>query len=264
MNNILFAFCLTVFAGLSTGIGGAIAILSKKNSPRFLSFSLGLSAGVMIYISMIEIFPEASFLLSNVYGNKKGYLFTTLAFFGGMGIMALIDMLVPSSDNPHEMKNPDKFDDNGKRNFYRLGLFSVIAIVIHNFPEGIAAFISATRSATIGISIAVAIAIHNIPEGIAVSVPIYYATGDKLRAFKWSLISGLSEPLGAVIAYLILMPYINDTIFGIIFAMVAGIMVYISLDELLPSAEKYGKHHTAILGLIVGMAIMALSLILFN
>jgi ZIP family zinc transporter len=144
-----------------------------------------------------------------------------------------------------------------------MGLFSALAIAIHNFPEGIATFTGALQDPALGVSIAVAIAIHNIPEGIAVSVPLYYATGSKKKAFIWSALSGLSEPVGAVVGYFLLMQFFNELMFGILFAGVAGIMVYISLDELLPTAEKYGEHHIAIYGVISGMVVMAVSLLLF-
>jgi ZIP family zinc transporter len=144
-----------------------------------------------------------------------------------------------------------------------MGLFSALAIAIHNFPEGLATFMGAINDPKLGISIAVAIAIHNIPEGIAVSVPVFFATGDKKKAFMYSFLSGLSEPVGALIGYFILRSFLNDALFGLVFAGVAGIMVYISLDELLPTAEKYGKHHIAITGLIAGMMVMAISLVLF-
>lgn len=266
-SNILFAFSLTLFAGLSTGIGSLMAFASKRFSPKFLSASLGLSAGVMLYVSMIEIFPKARESLSLVYGDKNGYWLTVLAFFVGMGIIALIDNIVPSYENPHELKNvkcdkyKDKLDD-GK--LMRMGLFSALAIGIHNFPEGLATFMAAMKNPTLGVSIAIAIAIHNIPEGIAVSVPIYYATKNKTKALVYSFASGLAEPIGAIIGFFLLRSFLGDTAFGMVFAAVAGIMVYISLDELLPAAEEYGEHHVAITGLVVGMIIMALSLVLFS
>lgn len=144
-----------------------------------------------------------------------------------------------------------------------MGLFSALAIGIHNFPEGLATFIGALQDPALGISIAAAIAIHNIPEGIAVSVPIYYATQSRQKAFALSFLSGLAEPVGALLGYFLLIQFFSDAIFGIVFAGVAGIMVYISLDELLPTAEEYGEHHIAIYGLISGMLIMAISLLLF-
>ncbi|WP_129600621.1 zinc transporter ZupT [Anaerophilus nitritogenes] len=265
MNNVLFAFGLTLFAGLSTGIGSALAFYTKKTNKKFLSIALGFSAGVMIYVSMIEIFVKARESLEIVYGPTKGYYITTLSFFLGIAFIAIIDKLVPSIENPHEIRDVDdmtKNEENDKA-LLRMGLFSAFAIAIHNFPEGLATFVSAIKDPTLGISIAFAIAIHNIPEGIAVSVPIYFATGNRKKAFLYSFLSGLAEPLGAIIGYFLLMKFLDETMFGIIFASVAGIMVYISLDELLPTAEKYGEHHIAIYGLIAGMMVMALSLLMF-
>lgn len=162
-----------------------------------------------------------------------------------------------------EITDEEIEDTNKNTELYRMGVFSAFAIAIHNFPEGLATFIGALEDPALGISIGIAIAIHNIPEGISVSIPIYYATGDKKKAFSYSFLSGLAEPLGAIVGYFVLKQFINDAMFGIVFALVAGIMVYISLDELLPTAEKYGEHHIAIFGLISGMAVMALSLIAF-
>jgi ZIP family zinc transporter len=286
MNNYLFAFLLTLFAGLATGLGSAIAFFAKKTNPKFLSASLGFSAGVMIYVSFVEILSKSQDALSISMNEKTAYIISTLSFFGGIGLIALIDNFVPSYENPHELKNIEELNDVSvlnealdrmeekeksvdgtefveKHKLYRMGILSALAIGIHNFPEGLATFVSALQNPQLGISIAVAIAIHNIPEGIAVSVPVYYATGDKKKAFLLSFLSGLSEPIGALIGFLILKPFLNDTLMGIIFGAVAGIMVFISLDELLPAAEKYGEHHVAAYSLIVGMAVMALSLVLF-
>lgn len=262
---IIFAFSLTLFAGLSTGIGSALAFFTKQTSSKFLSGALGFSAGVMIYVSMIEIFVKARDSLSSVYGDTKGYWITTLAFFIGIAVIGIIDKLVPEAENPHELRDVEdmKSDGNNDQALLRMGLFSALAIGIHNFPEGLATFTGALQDPALGISIAVAIAIHNIPEGIAVSVPIYYATGDKRRAFFLSFLSGLSEPIGALLGFFLLRAIFNEAMFGVVFASVAGIMVYISLDELLPTAEKYGEHHIAIAGLIGGMAVMAASLLLF-
>lgn len=268
--NVLFAFGLTLFAGLATGVGSAIAFFAKKTNTKFLSLALGFSAGVMIYVSMVEIFVKANDALQAELGERTGYLVTTIAFFGGIALIALIDKFVPSFENPHELASPEDIDniqhnhvDKKKADLLRMGMFSALAIAIHNFPEGLATFTGALQDPALGISIAVAIAIHNIPEGIAVSVPLYYATGSKKKAFKWSFLSGLSEPVGAMIGYLILMPFMNDLVYGILFASVAGIMVFISLDELLPTAEKYGEHHLAIYGVVAGMIVMASSLLLF-
>lgn len=267
MSDVQMAFLMTTIAGLSTGIGSLIAFLAKKTNTKFLSFSLGLSAGVMIYVSMIEIFPQAKEDLSRLYGAKNGTLITAAGFFAGMLLIALIDKLLPSEKNPHEAKSVESMQsaDAGQNSqkLMRTGVFTALAIGIHNFPEGIATFISALHDPEVAIPIVVAIAIHNIPEGISVAVPIYYATGSKKKAFLYSFASGLSEPVGALIGYLILMPFMNALVSSIIFSAVSGIMVFISLDELLPSAREYGEHHLSIYGLVSGMAIMAVSLILF-
>lgn len=268
MGNVFWAFLLTLIAGLSTGIGSLIAFFSKTSNTKFLSVSLGFSAGVMIYVSMIEIFFKARDALSVPFGEKTGTLVTIAGFFGGMLLITLIDRLIPSDRNPHEVKDPtlmDKDSENSTKQskLMRTGLFTALAIAIHNFPEGLATFVSALQEPSLAIPIVVAIAIHNIPEGIAVSVPIYYATGNRKKAFLYSFVSGLSEPVGALIGYLILMPFMSDMVYGVLFASVAGIMVFISVDELLPSARAYGEHHLSIYGLVVGMAVMAISLWLF-
>ena len=265
-NNVFFALGLTLFAGLSTGIGSLIGFMSKEFNPRFLTIALGFSAGVMIYVSMIEIFVKARDSLSVSYGDKMGYVLTVVSFFAGIAVIALIDKLIPSYENPHEMNVEQKIKDSTdeqKKKLMRMGMFSALAIGIHNFPEGLATFMSGLTNPTLGVSIAVAIAIHNIPEGLAVSAPIFYATKSRKKAFVWSFLSGLAEPIGALIGYFVLRSIFNEATFGDIFASVAGIMVYISLDELLPTAEEYGEHHLAIGGLIVGMFIMAVSLVLF-
>ncbi|PLX96363.1 MAG: zinc transporter ZupT [Desulfuromonas sp.] len=265
--NLYVAFGLTLFAGLATGIGSAIAFFAKRTSTRFLSLSLGFSAGVMIYVSLVEIFVKAQDSLIAVYGKKLGSWYTVGGFFGGILLIAIIDRLVPNIENPHEVRGVEDLEEGAptekERKLLRMGTFTALAIAIHNFPEGLATFAAALTDPTIGVSIAVAIAIHNIPEGISVSVPIYYATGSKKKAFIWSFLSGISEPIGALIGYFLFFHYFNDTVFGILFAMVAGIMVFISLDELLPSAQKYGEHHLSIYGLVAGMAVMALSLLMF-
>ena len=266
--NVLFALGLTLFAGLSTGIGSAIAFFTKRTNTRFLAFSLGFSAGVMIYVSMTEILTKAQTALSEVVGEKTGAWLSVIAFFCGMIIVMLIDKFVPSYENPHELHRVEEIQgaagDRGQRNaLMRMGVLTALAIAIHNFPEGIATFMAGLHDPHLAVPIAVAIAIHNIPEGIAVSVPIYYATGNRVRAFRLSFLSGLAEPVGALLAWLVLAPFLNGVVFGLIFAGVAGIMVFISLDQLLPSARKFGEHHVSIYGLIFGMALMAVSLLLF-
>lgn len=267
METLLFAFGLTLFAGLSTGIGSAMAFFAKKTNTKFLSLALGFSAGVMLYVSFVEIFVKAKDSLIADMGEVAGTWATVIAFFGGMFVIAVIDKLVPTEGNPHEVHYIEQMDDPEEavkyQKLYRMGIFTALAIAIHNFPEGLATFTAALSDPNLGVAIAVAIAIHNIPEGIAVSIPVYYATGDRKKAFKLSLLSGVSEPVGAVVGYLVLLPFLSDTVFGIVFAGVAGIMVFISLDELLPTAKEYGEHHLAIYGLIAGMVVMALSLLLF-
>ena len=271
--NLLLAFGLTLFAGLATGIGSALAFFTRTTNTRFLSLALGFSAGVMIYVSFVEIFFKAKDELILALGEVAGTWTTVGAFFGGIAIIGLIDKLVPNYENPHELhsieemeQGLDNLPDNEAHDFaklHRMGLFTALAIGIHNFPEGLATFTATLNDPTLGIAIALAIAIHNIPEGIAVSVPIYYATGSRRKAFKLSFLSGLSEPVGALVGYLLLMPFFTPVLFGVLFAMVAGIMVFISLDELLPAAEEFGEHHMTIYGVIAGMAVMALSLLLF-
>ncbi|WP_251548587.1 zinc transporter ZupT [Neobacillus muris] len=265
--NLLLAFGLTLFAGLATGIGSLLAFFTHHTNTKFLSITLGFSAGVMIYVSMIEIFVKAKVALVDALGVVPGNWLTVGGFFAGMFLIAAIDKFIPKQTNPHELRTVEDMDGNdskGKQpDLLKMGTFTALAIGIHNFPEGIATFASALQDPKLGIAIAVAIAIHNIPEGIAVSVPVYFATGDKRKAFKLSFLSGLSEPIGAFAAYLFLMPFLNEIAFGIIFAAVAGIMVFISLDELLPAAKRYDEAHLSIYGLIGGMAVMAISLLLF-
>ena len=267
MNNVALAFALTIFAGLSTGIGSAIGFFAKTTNTRLLAISLGFSAGVMLYVSFVEILGKARDALGTAYGEVSGAWVTAAAFFGGIAFIGLIDHFVPAQENPHEARGVEQLhpapEDRKKTELLRMGFFTALAIGIHNFPEGLATFVATLSDPALGISIAVAIAIHNVPEGIAVSVPIYYATGSRKKAFFYSFLSGLAEPVGAAVGFLLLMRFFNDAVFGVLFAMVAGIMVYISLDELLPTAEKYGEHHLSIYGLIAGMVVMAVSLLLF-
>lgn len=266
-NRVLLALGLTLFAGLSSGIGGLFTLFWKKTNTKLLSVVLGFSAGVMIYVSFVEILRDSRKYLTNSLGESAGQWVSAGAFFGGIFLIAIIDKLVPSQDNPHESHKVEEMDycdvDKRDKRLLRTGIMTALAITIHNFPEGMASFTSAIMNPSLGIAIAIAIAIHNIPEGISVAIPVFCATGSKMKAFKLSLISGLAEPLGALIGYLVLMPFLNDTLFGILFGIIAGIMVYISFDELLPSAEQYGEHHLSIFGLIGGMMVMALSLLLF-
>jgi zinc transporter, ZIP family len=266
--NLLFAFGLTLFAGLATGVGSAIAFFTRHTNTRFLSVALGFSAGVMIFISLAELLPEAQEGLAETLGSaQEGAWAALAAFVAGILLIGIIDRLVPSFENPHEMHKVEEIAAVEKlpqdARLLRMGYMTAIAIAIHNFPEGLATFAVALHDPALGVSIAVAIAIHNIPEGIAISVPIYYATRSRAKAFFLSFASGLAEPLGAVVGFLILRPFFSETLSYLLFAGVAGIMVYISFDELLPAAREYGEHHLSLYGLVVGMLVMATSLILF-
>lgn len=268
--NVVFALGLTLFAGLATGVGSLLAFFTSRTNTKFLSLALGFSAGVMIYVSLVEIFVKAKDSLTAALGATQGYWMTLVGFFGGILLIALIDRFIPKSNNPHEVRTVEDVNavktkpSIDEERLMKMGLFTALAIAIHNFPEGIATFMAALQDPNVGVAIAIAVAIHNIPEGIAVAVPIYFATGNRRKAFKLSFFSGLAEPVGAFVAFLILMPFLNDVMFGIIFAGVAGIMVFISLDELLPAAKKYDETHLSIYGLVAGMAVMAISLVLLT
>ena len=297
VNNVWTALALTTFAGMATGIGSAIAFFAKRTNYRFLSVATGFSAGVMLYVSFVEIFVKGADALTEEYGEVTGYGVNTLAFFGGMALIFVIDTLIPAAENPHEthaeaetaplhdataevpegcLRPGVTLDEQGVHDhthhhkLMRMGLFTALAIGIHNFPEGLATFLAALEDPGLGVAIAIAIALHNIPEGISVSVPIYYATGKRMKAFVYSMLSGLSEPVGAIIAYLVIITLLGGTgdvpqaLMGVLFAGVAGIMVYISLDELLPTSRAYGKGHDSLYGLVAGMLVMAISLVLMK
>ena len=265
--NFLIAFGLTLFAGGATAVGSALAFFAHHTNTGFLCASLGFSAGVMIYVSFVEILVKAREALSGAMGDTAAAWTTAGAFFGGILLTAIIDRLVPSYENPHEVRRVEEMQTAAAAQdfsrLYRMGLLAALAIAIHNFPEGLATFMASLKDPSLGLPIAVAIAIHNVPEGIAVSVPIYYATGSRKKAFGLSALSGLAEPVGALVGFVLLRFLFDDVVFGVLFASVAGIMVFISLDQLLPTAEEYGKHHVAVYGLVSGMAVMALSLLLF-
>ena len=287
LSGVLFAFGLTLFAGLATGVGSAMAFFADRTNYRFLSISTGFSAGVMIYVSFAEMLLKGSESLVLAYGEKTGEWLNTAFFFAGIALIALIDYFIPNAENPHEPRSeaeiaplhsglpiPEEADDRKKgagdeKSLMRTGLFTALAIGIHNFPEGLVTFIAALQDPKLGIAIAVAVALHNIPEGISVSVPIFYATGNRSKAFFYSFLSGMAEPVGALIAYGALRLLtgggeFSPVVTGGLFAMVAGIMVYISLDELLPTSRAYGKGHDSLIGLVSGMAVMALSLLLMR
>ncbi|MCF7854004.1 MAG: zinc transporter ZupT [Candidatus Pacebacteria bacterium] len=297
---IWIAFGLTLFAGMATGIGSAIAFFAKRTNYRFLSVATGFSAGVMLYVSFVEIFVKGSDALTVAYGDYWGHWINVGAFFGGILLIGIIDNLIPSGENPHAvhatsetapLHDPslssaevvassgaaevaderDVHDHGDHSHLLRMGLFTALAIGIHNFPEGLATFLAALEDPKVGVAIAVAVALHNIPEGVSVSVPIFYATGDRRKAFILSVLSGCAEVVGAGIAYVLLRLFVTDPqggvppqIMGMLFAGVAGIMVYISVDELLPTSRAYGKGHDSLFGLVAGMAVMALSLLIMK
>lgn len=296
--DVWIALGITLLAGLATGIGSIIAFTAQRTNYRFLSVATGFSAGVMLYVSFVEIFFKGLTALTERFGDYWGHWINAGSFFGGMLLIGLIDNLVPAGENPHEIRTETEtrplHDDQAPlapspevrealhlgyghghthdhHKLMRMGLFTALAIGIHNFPEGLATFLAALENPHLGIAIAIAIALHNIPEGISVSVPIFYATGDRKRAFLYSLLSGLAEPIGAGFAYLILLllsggqgTVVPPELMGILFGGVAGIMVYISLDELLPTSRAYGKGHDSLFGLVAGMGVMALSLLLMR
>jgi ZIP family zinc transporter len=266
MNGIISALILTLIAGSATGVGGALVLFKKNLSSKFLAGALGLSAGVMIFISLAEMFPEAQDKIAAT-GMTHGEALVLVAFFVGMGIITLIDFLIPEYENPHEASGLSLDQGGNEKALHRLGIMSALAIAVHNFPEGIATFIGALNDAEMGIGITFAISIHNIPEGIAVAIPIYYATKSKGKALLYATLSGFSEVIGALLCIAVTSIFGLElsgggATFPLVMAAVAGIMIYISLDELLPTAEKYGKHHIAIAGVVGGMAIMAVSLLI--
>ncbi len=256
MSNVVTAILLTAIAGLSTGVGGLFTFFSKKLNTKFLSFTLGLSAGVMIYISFVELLAKSGAGLLGIFEPKLATILNTVVFFAGIFIVALIDKFIPEA----QLNRTVGDNESG---LMRTGIVTALALGIHNFPEGMATFVSALDSPSMALPIVCAIAIHNIPEGIAVSVPIFYATKSRKKAFWYSLLSGLAEPIGAIIGYLILMPFMNEIIESFVFSAVAGIMVFISVSELLPTANENGEYKLSTLGFVIGMAVMAISLIGF-
>lgn len=298
MSDVWIAFGLTLFAGMATSIGSVIAFTAKRTDYRFLSVATGFSAGVMLYVSFVEIFFKGVDSLVEPFGETGAHWINAGSFFGGMLLIGLIDALIPTAENPHEIPSedqtmplhdpsapgPDCAALSGREEkslaahlpgephkLLRMGLFTALAIGIHNFPEGLATFLTALQDPGLGLAIAVAVALHNIPEGISVSVPIFYATGSRKKAFFYSVLSGLAEPIGAIIAYAAIRFFLGGNtgvippeLMGVLFGGVAGIMVYISLDQLLPTSRAYGKGHDSLLGLVGGMLVMALSLLLMK
>ncbi len=268
MHDVGSALFFTTLAGLSTGLGSVLAIVAPRSNRSILTLSLGFSAGVMLYISFMELLPAARDEF-NHHGNGQGMLYTVLAFFGGILLVALLDRVVPVQVNPHESHDASALDPEGNarppRNaLFRLGLLTALSIGLHNFPEGAAVFFSNLSGREFGWGVTLAVALHNIPEGLAVALPVYFATGSRSKALLYSFASGLAEPIGAILGYALLLPFLGPTVMGIAFAVVAGIMVFLSLDSLLPSALAHGRHHEAVYSVMAGMALMAVSLLMLS
>ena len=268
LSHLLCVLGLTTLAGLATGIGGFVAFFTKRTNTKFLTFALGFSGGVMVYISFVELLANARVDLKAIYGDLWGGIWALTAFFVGILVAALIDRCVPEDENPHEFFELDREElpsvpqnhlNNGR--IHRIGALFALVIGIHNFPEGIATFAAGMDSIGLGLSITLAVAIHNIPEGMVVAIPLYYGTGDRKKAVLYSFASGLAEPAGALLAMLLIFPFLTPTLLALLFACVAGIMVFISFDELLPMAEKWGHHHLSIYGIILGMLVMSFTLL---
>lgn len=268
---LILAFLVTLGAGLATGIGSTLAFFTKTTNKSFFAVAMGFSAGVMVYLSFVEIIPKSTAYITETTGAVQASAIAAMAMVGGMILMAIIDALVPSGSNPHENTEIELLGTPEERTaarenkvLLRTGLFVALAIAIHNFPEGLATFLLVLDDPQIGIGLAIAVAMHNIPEGIAVSVPVYYATKSRVKAFRLSFLSGLAEPAGAVIGYLLLAQFLDHFVLGTLFAMVAGVMVFLAIDTLLPTARNSARGHLSVYGFIAGVAVMAASLVLLR
>ena len=265
-NNFAIAFSLTMLAGLTTAIGGIIAFVTKKDNLKTLSLGLGFSAGVMIFISFMDILPGAKELLKMNFPHSFEWL-VFAGFIAGLVISIAIDYFLPDHVDTKELLDPDAPEENDGYKHYKLqraGIMTAVAICVHNFPEGLATFLTTTQNITLGLSVALAIAIHNIPEGIAVALPIYHATGKKRYAMLYAALSGITDPIVALVGMFIFGLFLPHIMVGILMAGVAGIMTYISFDTLLPLAKEYGNWHLSIVGIMSGILFIWLSLILLG
>ena len=260
--NFAPAMLITLFAGLATTIGGGIAFIVKKNNLKALSVGLGFSAGVMIFVSFMDMLPEANKLLKTNFPNNHEWL-TYLGFVIGLLVAIAIDYFLPDHIDEEDVLHPE---GPAHRNYKikRAGLFTAIAICVHNFPEGLATFLTTTQNITLGLSVGIAIAIHNIPEGIAVALPMYHVTGKKRYAMLYAALSGITEPIGALVGMFIFGLFLPQILVGVLMAAVAGIMIYISFDTLLPLAKEYGDWHQSLVGILSGVLVIWLSLILIG
>ncbi len=247
--NVVYSLLISSFAGISTLLGGLVVYFKFKDKNSFIAFALSFSLSVMISLSIFELLPDSFITLSSRFGLLVGIIFTTVMFLVGKFLVTKINKKLALLQN--------------KDNLYRVGLLSMIALMLHNFPEGIATFMASYNDLSAGISLGIAIMLHNIPEGISISVPIYYATGSKKRGVIYSLISGLAEPLGAILAFIVLKNYINDITIALVLVIVAGIMITISINEMLPEVNSYNKKNISILGMIIGVILVIVNLLLF-
>ena len=252
--NTVFAFVLTTIAGLATMLG-TIPIFLKRKTDKIIIGSLAFAAGVMITVSLTDLIPKSYYLLKNIYMPFPTILFVLIFIVIGIILSSLIDKYLP-----------DNFEENNtlnKKGLYRVGIISMVAIILHNIPEGIATFMATNVDVSLGISLALAITLHNIPEGISISVPIYYATGSRVKAIMYTFISGTSELFGAVIAYFFLSNFINDKIMGFLFSIIAGIMGHIAIYELLPQSRKYNNKNLTFLFFVIGIIFMIVNHLIF-
>ncbi|OSI18077.1 zinc transporter ZupT [Neisseria dentiae] len=263
LQNLTVAFGITLAAGLATVLGSVLVFLSKTPNPRMLSFGLAFAGGAMVYVSLTEIFSKSQQAFTATYGQSIGFAAATFAFLAGLGAVALIDRLVPNPHDTLDAHDPE-FHEKSRHHIARVGLMTAFAITAHNFPEGLATFFATLENPAVGTPLALAIAVHNIPEGISIAAPVYFATRNKALTVAACLVSGLAEPLGALLGYFVLKPFLSDAVFGAIFGLIAGVMVFLALDELLPAAKRYSDGHETVYGLTSGMAVIALSLVLFN
>jgi ZIP family zinc transporter len=275
--NVLMALGITLLAGLATVLGSLLVIFARQTNTRMLAFGLAFAAGAMVYVSLVEIFVKSQLAFGEVMAEKPAYTAATVAFFIGVALLVLIDRLIP---NPHGAMAPHEAARSlsaasvappahghgliDQATISRVGLLAALAITAHNLPEGLATFFATLDSPSIGLPLAMAIAIHNIPEGVSIAVPVYYATGSRGKAVLAAFLSGLAEPVGALVGYLVLAPYLNPFMFGAVFGVIAGVMVFLALDELLPAARRYARGHETVYGMVIGMAALATSLVLFK
>ena len=252
----LRALLMSLAAGMSTLLGALIILFTKRKNERLITASLGFAAGVMISVSFVDLLPGAWEGMTAFVGHAPAVLLSVLLLLIGVLLSAGLDRLVP-----HETVHGAGEDERRHQNLFRAGFVSMLAMSIHNFPEGIATFMAGYEDAALGISITLAIAFHNIPEGITVAMPIYFSTGSRRKAFRYTFLSGIAEPIGAVLAFLLLRPLINGLVLGLIFSLISGIMLYIAIEELIPSSREYGYTRLALWSTFAGIALMPLTLV---